>query len=89
VANILNGFPVALEQGCYTWRHDWVLSTITSSLRRYIPTETTIYADFPNLRATEHPISTIPPSILITLLKPDLVLLHNDDNQATVIELTC
>ena len=89
VAHILNGCPVAFEQGRYTWRHDCVLSTITSALRRYIPTETTIHADLPNLRATEHPPSTIPPSILVTPLKPDLVLLHNDDNQATVIELTC
>jgi len=89
VAHILNGCPVALEQGRYTWRHDCVLSTITSALRRYIPTETTIHADLPNLRATEHPPSTIPPSILVTPLKPDLVLLHNGDNQATVIELTC
>ena len=89
VAHILNGCPVALEQGRYTWRHDCVLSTITSALRCHTPSETTIYADLPNLRATEHPSSTIPPSILVTPLKPDLVLLHNGDNQATVIELTC
>jgi len=88
VAHILNGCPVALEQGHYTWRHDCVLSTITSALRCYIPTETTKHADLPNLRATEHPPSTIPPSMLVTPLKPDLVL-HNGDNQATVIELTC
>ena len=53
VAHILNGCPVALEQG--TWRHDCPLSTITSALRCHIPAETTIYADLPNLRATEHP----------------------------------
>ena len=88
VAHVLNGCPVALEQGRYTWRHDCVLSTITSALRPYIPTETTIYADLPNLRATEHPPSTIPPSIVVTPLKPDLVLLRKD-NQVTVIELTC
>ena len=40
----------------------------------------------PNLRATEHPPSTIPPFILV---KPDLVLLRKGNNQATVIELTC
>jgi len=55
VACILNDCPVELEQGRYTWRHYCVLSTITSALRRYIPTETTIYADLPNLRATELP----------------------------------
>ena len=88
VAHILNGCSVALEQGRYTWRHDCVLSTSTSMLRSYLSTETTIYADLPNQRATEHPPSTIPPSILVTPLKPDLVLLYKD-KQATVIELTC
>jgi len=89
VAHILNGCSVALEQGRYTWHHDCILSTITSALRCHIPAETSIYADLPNLTATEHPPSTIPPSILVTPLKPDLVLLHKGDNQATVIELTC
>ena len=86
VAHNLNSCPVALEQGCYTWHHDCVLSTITSVLRCHIPTETTIYADLPILRATEQPPSTIPPFILV---KPNLVLLHKGNNQATVIELTC
>ena len=88
MAHILNGCSVALEQGRYTWRHDCVLSTSTSILRSYLSTETTIYADLPNQRATEHPPSTIPPSILVTPLKPGLVLLYKD-KQATVIELTC
>ena len=43
VAHILNGSPVALEQGCYTWRHDCALSTITSALRCDILVETTTY----------------------------------------------
>ena len=55
VAHILNSCPVALQQGRYTWRHDCVLSTITSALRCHIPAETTIYADLPNLRATAPP----------------------------------
>ena len=89
VAHILNGCSVTLEQGRYTWHHDCILSTITSALRCHIPAKTSIYADLPNLRAIEHPPSTIPPSILVTPLKPDLVLLHKGDNQSTVIELTC
>ena len=89
VAHILNGCPVALVQGRYTWCHDCVLSTITSALKDHTPAETTKYACLPNLRATKYPPNTIPPSILVTPLKPNLVLLHNGDNQATVIELTC
>ena len=47
-----------------------------------------VFADLPNQRALEHPPNTIPPSILITPFKPDLVLIHKA-NKATVIELTC
>ena len=67
----------------------WKLSTNSGPYSgSYLSTETTIYADLPNQRATDHPPSTIPPSILVTPLKPDLVLLYKD-KQATVIELTC
>ena len=81
------------EQGRYSWRHDCVLSTITSVLRCHIPVETTISllcrpSQFKSYR-TPLPHSTIPPSILVTPLKPDLVLLHNGDDHTTVIELTC
>lgn len=62
--------------------HHYVCSKTIPSHR------TTIYADLPSLRATEHPPSIIPLSILVTPLKPDKVLLHKD-NQASEIELTC
>ena len=47
-----------------------------------------VFADLPNQRASEQPPSIIPPSILITPFKPDLLLIHKE-NEATVIELTC
>ena len=37
VAHILNGCPVALEQGRYIWCHDCVLSTITTALKYHTP----------------------------------------------------
>ena len=86
-AHILNGCPIALEQGRYTWRHDCILSTLSSTIKDLIP-EVAVFADLPNQRASEQPPSTIPPSILITPFKPDLVLIHKE-NKATVIELTC
>ena len=85
VAHILNGCPVALEQGCYTWRHDCVLSTITSALRRYIPIETTIYADLPNLRATEHS----PAQFLHPFWLHRLNQIWSSCTMMTIIELTC
>ena len=83
-AHILNGCPIALEQGRYTCRHDCILSTLSSTIKDLIP-EVAVFADLPNQRASEQHPSTIPPSILIT---PDLVLIHKE-NKATVIELTC
>ena len=87
VAHILNGCPVALEQGRYTWRHDCVLSTITSALRYHISAETNNICRPPQFRSI--PLAQFPHSFLVTPLKPDLVLLHKGDYQATVIELTC
>ena len=88
MAHILNGCPLALEQGRYTWRHDCVLSIIipllldiTSLLKQKI------YADLPNLEAI--PLAQFTHSFLVTPLKPDLVLLRKGDYQGTVIELTC
>ena len=72
-AHILNGCPITLEQGRYTWRHDCILSTLSSTIEDLIP-EVAVFADLPNQRASEQPPSTIAPSIVITPFKPDLVL---------------
>ena len=74
VSHILNGCPTALNQGRYTWRHDSVLSHLLKLIESNL-TEATIYADLPGHRALNNPPSTIPPSLLATSARPDIVVI--------------
>ena len=47
ILHILNGCPVALNQGRYTWRHDSVLAYIVSFLSPLLDDDQTLYADLP------------------------------------------
>ena len=49
--HILNGCPVALNQGRYTWRHDSVLSCLSPNLEN----DQRLYADLPGHRASDSP----------------------------------
>ena len=86
-AHILNGCHVALNQGRYTWRHDSVLSSLSHSLSRLLPSTYKLFADLDGLRAEDNPPTTIPPTVLTTSLRPDLVILENQ-NSIRMLELT-
>ena len=60
VQHILNGCPVSLAQGRYTWRHDSALKILANGLREYLQPGERLYADLPGLRTTDNPPSTIP-----------------------------
>jgi len=74
-AHILNGCLAALTQGRYTWRHDSVLMKISQLLQSLLPHSATLNSDLEGLRAESNPPSTIPPSILSTALRPDMVII--------------
>jgi hypothetical protein len=84
--HILNWCPVALNQGRFTWRHDSVLSHMTSELKKGLKGDATIYADLP-----EHSFNggTIPPDILTTAQRPDIVIIERKSKRITILELTC
>ena len=86
-AHILNGCHIALNQGRYTWRHDSVLSSLFHSLSRLLPPTYKLFADLDGLRAEDNPPATIPPSVLSTPLRPDLVFQENQ-NTVRILELT-
>ena len=50
-----------------------------------------LYADLPGMRESDCPQSTIPPSLLTTPYRPDLVIFNksNRDNSVAMLELTC
>ena len=84
--HILFGCKQALENGRYSWRHDSVLLKIVSGLRDLLPASNSIFADLTNLRAHASPPATVPPQVLFTSARPDIVICNN--NVVRIIELT-
>jgi len=65
IQHILNGCPVTLSQGRYTWQHDFRQWSNEAA-----PTTKKLYADLPGLRVTENWLSTA--RILNTSACPDV-----------------
>ena len=86
VHHVLNCCPASLNQGRYTWRHDSVLKHLSSILKSNVSPDTVIFVDLPGFRAVDSPPSTIPPHILSTSARPDIVILEG--NVITLLELT-
>jgi len=82
--HVLNNCKLMLNQGRYTWRHNSVLNFIYNALK---PKESNLefHVDLPGSLTG---ISTIPIDIVITLQRPDLVIIDRKKNKVYVIELT-
>lgn len=85
--HFLNGCPSALQQGRYAWRHDSVLLTILLGLKPFLPPNCKVFADLDLWRAEDNPLATIPPHILSTPLRPDMVAIW-PDRKINLLELT-
>ena len=86
-AHILNGCFTALHQGRYTWRHDSVLVKISQGIQSLLADSTILYVDLDSMRAENNPPSTIPPNILSTAMRPDIVIIDLSKN-VWVLEVT-
>lgn len=84
--HILNFCPVALTQKRYNYRHDSVLNHLSKVIIASKPDSLEVYADIPGLDMNG---CTIPPDILVTLSRPDLVLINRSEKTVHVLELTC
>ena len=84
--HILTFCPIALTQGRYNFRHDSVLNHLASVILGNKPDNLEVYADIPGLDMNG---STIPPDILVTLSRPDLVLINRSRKTVWLLELTC
>ena len=87
-AHILNGCPTALQQGRYTYRHDQVLLSLLLDILKY-SSGAKVFADLDNCRACNTPLATIPPSILTTSYRPDIVIFNVERYEICLLELTC
>ena len=90
-AHVLGGCPVALSQERYTYRHNLVIQSLVDSfIRVYIDLPyIRVYADLPNLRASESPPSTLPPNVIVTPFRPDIVIHNTVTSSILLFELTC
>ena len=71
--HILNRCEVALNQSCFTWRHNGVLSFLNFCIDRKPDLE--VYFNLPN-HQTVAGGGTIPPNLPVTAQKPNLVLMR-------------
>jgi len=86
---ILNSCPIALQQGRYVYRHDQVLLSLLVDIEEYCD-DANVFADLDNYRAGNTPLATIPPSILTTSYRPDIVIFNAERRDIIrVLELTC
>jgi hypothetical protein len=83
--HILNWCSVALKQGRLTWRHDSVLNYMAGQLKKHKPDDVTIYVDLPGQSLNG---GTIPPDILVTAQRPDIVIINRISKTITLLELT-
>ena len=84
--HILNWCPVALKQGRMTWRHDSIISHMTKTIKKSKPSDIDIYSDLPGHKMNG---GTIPPDILATSSRPDVVIVDRSSKEIHLLELTC
>ena len=79
-----------MTQGHFTYRHNQVLNCLASEVSKiFAGSCVSLYADLPGLRASDCPQSTIPPPLLVTPYRPDLVIYYRSNNSLAMLELTC
>ena len=79
----LNGCRVALEQNRFTWRHNNIVNYIVNSVD---DTKFKVYSDLPGYQTSNG--GSIPPSMTVTTLKPDIVIVDDKNKKAVTYKLT-
>ena len=82
--HILNCYKKSLDQGRYTYRHDNILQYISKCL------DTQKFKCYIDIEGSQTPAKgTLPPSLLVTNLKPDIVVIDKSAKSVNILELTC
>ena len=85
--HVLNNCKTMLDQGRYTWRHNSVLRIIMDTLKDVSDQSWSLfYCDLAGAKKIAG--TTIPPDILPTQQRPDLVLINESSKSIIIIELT-
>ena len=74
---------MALQEGRYTYRHDTLLKFISDCLDRV---KFSCYVDIQNCQTPAD--GTLPPSLVVSTLRPDIVILDKKKKEVNIFELT-
>ena len=80
----LNGCRVPLNQGRFTWRHNNIVNYIVQSVDT---SQYKAHSDLPGHETSNG--GSLPPSMVVTNLKPDIVIIDDKKKEAELFELTC
>ena len=85
--HLLSNCQTSLQQGRYDYRHDSILSYLYSIVRKARREKMEVYCDLDGARVNG---GTLPPDILVTASRPDLVLVDRSTTPCSVelVELT-
>ena len=85
--HVLNSCSVSLNQGRFTWRHDSILDHLLKQLKQILSTspDVQIFSDMPGSTTTG---GTLPVNIVISKLRPDIVMVNEKLKSVHLIELT-
>ena len=82
--HVLSSCKKFLEEGRYTYRHDNILHYISQCLDKE---KFKCYVD---IQDSQTPAGgTLPPNIVVSNLKPDIVILDKSAKKVNIFELTC
>ncbi len=81
IAHVLSGCKLMLDQGRYTWPHDSTLNKITEFVNQVNDSDLISNADL------GEKWWTIPPDLLVTSDRPDLVVIDNIKKCISILEL--
>ena len=79
----LSGCKLMLDQGRYTYRHDSIPNLILSKIDK---TKITVFSDINGYQTTNG--GTVPVTIAVTELKPDIVIINDKEKTVEIFELT-
>ena len=84
LGHILNSCPRMLDR--YEWRHNSVLAYLYEEMMKSKPVDVKIYADIKGARING---GTVPPDIMVTTQRPDMVIVNTTPPTVYLVELTC
>lgn len=84
----LNNCSISLNQGRYTWRHNSILRHILTNLKGLIGTENNDVLIFSDLSGFTTTGGTLPVNVIVSKLKPDIVIQNTKEKSIHLVELT-